>query len=90
MNQQFSIIVWFLYYYRGIHSYIKQVTLLRTIGHLKFAYVRFEILKITQHPEDSTIKIRWRIRGITALKVAIAFWKYKLWNIKEMFDKSER
>lgn len=60
------------------------------MGHIKFAYVTFEILKITQHPEDSTIKIRWRIKGISALKVMVTFWKYKLWNFKEMFDKTER
>ncbi|KAJ8931491.1 hypothetical protein NQ314_015562 [Rhamnusium bicolor] len=70
----------------GLYSYVKQVALLRTIGHLKFAYVKFEILKITQHPEDSTVKIRWRIRGISALRVMLTFWKYKLWNYKEIFD----
>lgn len=50
---------------------MKQVALLRTVGHLKFAYVKFEILKITSHPEDGTIKIRWRIRGISGLRVKI-------------------
>ncbi|KAJ8949577.1 hypothetical protein NQ318_016208 [Aromia moschata] len=70
----------------GLYSYVKQVALLRTVGHFKFAYVMFEILKITQHPEDSTVKIRWRIRGISALKVMLTFWKYRLWNFKEIFD----
>ncbi|KAG5882813.1 hypothetical protein JTB14_024570 [Gonioctena quinquepunctata] len=73
----------------GLYSYVKQVALLRTIGHLKFAYVKFEVLKITHHPEDSTVKVRWRIRGISAWKVMLTFWKYKLWNIREMFDKTE-
>lgn len=31
--------------------------MLRTVGHLKFAYVKFEVLKITQHPDDNTV--RW-------------------------------
>lgn len=66
------------------------MSFLRTIGHIKFAYVTFEILKITQHPEDSTVKVRWRIKGISALKVMVIFWKYKLWNFKEIFDKTER
>lgn len=64
--------------------------MLRTVGHIKFAYVQFEILKITQHPEDSTIKVRWRIRGISALKIMMTFWKYKLWDFKKVFEKSER
>ncbi|KAF4532551.1 hypothetical protein B566_EDAN010843 [Ephemera danica] len=73
----------------GLYNYVKQVALLRTVGHLKFAYVKFEILKITSHPEDGTVKIRWRIRGISALKVMLTFWKYKLWNIKEAFEHQE-
>lgn len=70
----------------GLYSYVKQVALLRTVGHLRYAYVKFEILKITQHPEDNTIKVRWRIRGVSGLKVMFMFWKYKLWKIKEIFE----
>lgn len=73
----------------GIFYYVKQIALLRTIGHLKFAYVKFEILKITMHPEDGTVKVRWRIRGISGLKVLFMFWKFKLWNMKEIFDNQE-
>lgn len=49
--------------------YVRQVALLRTVGHLRFAFVKFEILKITKHPEDGTVRIRWRIRGLSGLKV---------------------
>ncbi|KAJ8978542.1 hypothetical protein NQ317_009485 [Molorchus minor] len=70
----------------GLYGYVKQVALLRTYGHLKFAYVKFEILKITQHQEDSTVKVRWRIRGVSALKVMLSFWKFRLWNFREIFD----
>ncbi|XP_052868950.1 uncharacterized protein C6orf136 homolog isoform X1 [Anopheles cruzii] len=73
----------------GLYHYVKQIALLRTVGHLKFAYVTFEILKITKHPEDNTVKIRWRIRGISALKVMLQFWKYKLWKLKEIFNDQE-
>ncbi|KAK9746813.1 Protein of unknown function DUF2358 [Popillia japonica] len=73
----------------GLYNYIKQVSLLRTVGHLKYAYVKFEILKITQNPEDSSVKVRWRIRGISGIKVMVMFWKYKLWNMNEIFDKTE-
>nr|CAG4649508.1 EOG090X09QP [Scapholeberis mucronata]SVE93744.1 EOG090X09QP [Scapholeberis mucronata] len=73
----------------GLYNYVKQVALLRCVGHLKFAYVRFEILKITQHPEDGTIKVRWRISGISGLKVLLQFWRYKLWQWKEIMNKQE-
>nr|CAG4637184.1 EOG090X09QP [Ceriodaphnia reticulata]SVE73063.1 EOG090X09QP [Ceriodaphnia reticulata] len=73
----------------GLYNYVKQVALLRCVGHLKFAYVRFEILKITQHPEDGTIKVRWRISGISGLKVLLQFWRFKLWQWKEILQKQE-
>nr|XP_049698792.1 uncharacterized protein LOC110374652 [Helicoverpa armigera] len=73
----------------GLFHYVKQVALLRTVGHLKFAYVKLEVMKITAHPEDSSIKMRWRIKGISGLKVFFMFWKYKLWNMKEVFQDQE-
>jgi hypothetical protein len=48
-----------------------------------------EVLKITKHPEDMTVKVRWTIRGIGGLRVMMNFWKYKLWNIREIFDNTE-
>ncbi|XP_015599172.1 uncharacterized protein LOC107269613 [Cephus cinctus] len=74
---------------KGLFHYVKQIALLRTVGHLKFAYVTFEVLKITMHPEDGTVKVRWRIRGISGLKVMFLFWKIKLWNIQEAFQEQE-
>ncbi|CAH0699344.1 unnamed protein product [Spodoptera exigua] len=73
----------------GLFHFVKQVALLRTVGHLKFAYVKLEVMKITAHPEDSSVKMRWRIKGISGLKVFFMFWKYKLWNMKEVFRDQE-
>lgn len=39
--------------------------------------------------EDNSVKVRWKIRGISAWKVMLTFWKYKIWNIKEIFDNQE-
>lgn len=79
----------FVVFFRGLHHYVRQIALLRTVGHLRYAYVKLEVLKITKHPEDSSVKVRWRIRGLSGLKVMVFFWKYRLWNIKEIFDKTE-
>lgn len=73
----------------GLYHYVKQVSLLRAVGHIKYAYVKFEVLKITAHPEDHTVRIRWRVRGISAMKVMLTFWRFKLWNIKEVFENQE-
>lgn len=48
---------------------MKWASLLRLYGHFKFAYVKLNILKITKHPEDSTIKVRWQINGITTYQM---------------------
>ncbi|XP_076387036.1 uncharacterized protein LOC100879722 [Megachile rotundata] len=66
----------------GIYEYIKQISILKIIGHIKFAYVKCNILKMTMHPEDSTIKVRWRIEGISGTSVFLSFWKFSLWNLK--------
>jgi hypothetical protein len=59
------------------------------IGHIKFAHVKLDIIKITMHPEDATVKVRWRIRGITGLKMFFSFWKYKVWKIQEAIEKNQ-
>ena len=51
--------------------------------------MKFEVLKITQHAEDNTVKVRWSIRGISGLRVMLNFWKYRLWNVKELFESTE-
>ncbi|KOX79089.1 hypothetical protein WN51_09899 [Melipona quadrifasciata] len=70
----------------GITQYFKQITLLKIIGHLKYAFVKLEVLKMTMHPEDNSIKVRWRIVGISGTRVFLTFWKIKVWNAKEQTD----
>ncbi|KAK0179298.1 hypothetical protein PV327_005063 [Microctonus hyperodae] len=74
---------------KGIHDYIKQVLYLRVGGHVLYAYVKFEVLKITIHPEDNTVKVRWRIRGLSSLKVLVQFWKIKVTNFTESLKQLE-
>ncbi|XP_022232135.1 uncharacterized protein C6orf136 homolog [Drosophila obscura] len=73
----------------GLYHFVKQIAILRTVGHLKYAYVKFEVLKITKHPDDQTVRIRWRVRGISGLKVMFQFWKYKVWQLKEVLQDQE-
>ncbi|KAH8272948.1 hypothetical protein KR018_012446 [Drosophila ironensis] len=73
----------------GLYHYVKQIAILRTVGHLKYAYVKFEVLKITKHNDDYTVRVRWRVKGISGLKVMFQFWKYKLWQMKEVLKDQE-
>lgn len=72
----------------GIAPYMKQIMLLKLVGHLKFAYIKLNILKMTMHPEDSSIKVRWRIVGISGTRVFLTFWRFKAWNVKEQINDS--
>lgn len=73
-------------FYRGIEQYLKQIALLRLVGHLKFAYVKLKILKMTMHPEDNSIKVRWRIVGASGTRVFLTFWKIKMFNAREQVE----
>lgn len=59
------------------------------MGHLMYAYVKFDIFKITMHPEDNTVKVRWRIRGLSALKVVANFWRFKITKVNESISELE-
>lgn len=80
-----SLILFVFLPFRGLYHYVKQIALLRTVGHIKFAYVKFEILKITMDPDDNTVKIRWRVRGISAMKVFASSWISNRFNIIDSF-----
>lgn len=73
----------------GIYHYVKQVALLRTLGHLKFAFVKLEVMKITKHEEDGTVRVRWRIVGISGLRVFLTFWRFKIWKLKEEITENQ-
>jgi len=73
----------------GLYPYVKQVSLFRMWGHFKYAFVKFEILKITMHPEDASIKIRWCVKGISGSRMIFQIWKFKLWKMKEMLEQQQ-
>ncbi|XP_064458124.1 uncharacterized protein LOC135368647 [Ornithodoros turicata] len=70
----------------GLTSYVQQLALVRVLGHLRYANVKLEVLKMTLHKEDGTIRIRWRITGVSGLRVLLMFWKFKIWQWKKMMN----
>ncbi|XP_014207046.1 uncharacterized protein LOC106638415 [Copidosoma floridanum] len=74
---------------KGIYPYVKQMAWLRTVGHIKYAYVKMDVLQITMHTQDNTVRVRWRINGITGIRVLINFWKFKFWKIRESLKEAE-
>lgn len=70
-------------------EYVKQMSFLRLYGHLKYAYVKLDILKMTKHTEDSSVKIRWRISGISGYRVVFKMVQFRVWQPKKMIEQHQ-
>ncbi|XP_064617019.1 uncharacterized protein LOC135481018 [Liolophura sinensis] len=66
----------------GLNAYALQLSKLRFLASLKFAHMEVVILKCTIHPEDGTVRMRWRLKGLSQFK-ALMFWKFLPWNYKK-------
>lgn len=71
---------------QGLPGYVQQLALVRMLGHLRYAHVKLEVLKMTVHREDSTVRIRWRVVGLSGLRVLFMFWKFRIWEWKKMMS----
>lgn len=49
-----------------------------------------DVLKITKHSEDSSIKIRWRITGITGYRILYKMVQFRVWQPKQMIEKHQK
>ncbi|ODN06426.1 hypothetical protein Ocin01_00255 [Orchesella cincta] len=74
---------------QGLAKYIQQVAFVKIAGHLKFAFVKFEIINMSMSHEEGRITVRWRIKGLSGLRVMLKFWKYKLWKWQEIKNNQE-
>lgn len=54
-----------------------------------YAYVKLDVLKMTKHPEDSTVRVRWRISGITGYRILFKMIQFRVWRAKEMIDQHQ-
>jgi hypothetical protein len=59
------------------------VALIRFKVNWKLTYAKMHILKMTHDEKEGTIKIRWRINGVRAMRTFFQPWKIKVWKIKE-------
>ena len=66
--------------FKGLIFYIKNMHLLKILAHLKFVYVRPQIVKLTKHSEERRIVVEWRFVGLTMTRMAIRYIPDRLWN----------
>ncbi|KAL5012085.1 hypothetical protein ScPMuIL_010636 [Solemya velum] len=70
---------------QGVNAYAMEMAKIRMMSHFKFAHVHMELLKSTIHPEDGTVKIRWRISGLPQIKT-LQFWKFTPWTYRKSLE----
>lgn len=77
-------------HFSGIVDYVKQLSFLRLYGHFKYAYVKLDVIKMTQHMEDSSVKVRWRISGITGYRILFKMIQFRVWKPQKMIDQHQK
>lgn len=71
---------------RGLVAYQLTLVLWRFLFLCYYANARLEVLKLTKHPEDGTIRARWRIRGLPFHSVLLRFYRKDKSHLYRSFD----
>ncbi|XP_055012993.1 uncharacterized protein C6orf136 homolog isoform X2 [Boleophthalmus pectinirostris] len=59
---------------RGRVLYQLSLTFWRILCHMYYVDARLEVLKLTKHPEDGSVKARWRLRGVPVHSLLLRFY----------------
>ena len=66
----------------GLSSYMTNISILKIKSHIKYSHVKLDVLRATQHPDEGTVKIRWRIVGGPGfMKLITSIWKFNIVKI---------
>lgn len=71
---------------RGCRVYQLTLTLWRLLCQCYYAEARLEVLKLTKHMEDGTIKARWRIRGLPFHSLLLRFYRRDKSHLYRSYD----
>lgn len=82
--------VFLLLRFSGIVNYLKQMSYLRIYAHFVYAYAKVDVMKITKHIEDSSVKVRWRITGITGYSILFKMIQFRVWRPTQMIEQHQR
>ncbi|XP_029588118.1 uncharacterized protein c34h6orf136 [Salmo trutta] len=71
---------------RGRVLYQLSLSLWRLLCLCYYAEARLEVLKLTKHPEDRTIKARWSVRGLPFLSLLLRFYRKDKTDLYRSYD----
>ena len=63
------------------------LTYMRFKAHWHFTRVKLDVLKITCDESEGTVKVRWRVNGIRALKTMLTPWRVFSWKPKQSAER---
>ena len=70
-------------------EYKHQWSVLKIMGHLRYVFVRFMIMRCDILPEDSMIEIRWKALKMSYSKMLMNYFPKKLWNTENITNNSD-
>lgn len=79
----------FVFFYSGITEYKRHLCNLRLYVLFAYADVRLDVIKMTKHIEDSSIKVRWRITGIAGYTILLKMLRFRVWSSKRIIEQNE-
>ncbi|KAI3384694.1 hypothetical protein SNEBB_000660 [Seison nebaliae] len=69
--------------YKGVSSYVMQLTKYRLISHARYGFVRLKVVNAMDlNEENGTVGIRWRAEGIRNSTIFFKPWTIKFWQLK--------
>lgn len=75
--------------HRGLSAYMMELSKARILSHIKYAHLQMNIVKITAHPEEGSIRLHWRVTGLPQLKT-LQFWKFLPWTYRNSLKSESR
>ena len=64
----------------GLENYMLLINIMRMLAHIRFVYVRMNILSLKKEKEDGIIKVRWRVVGLGMGRMVLRYFPDRLWE----------
>ncbi|XP_071152432.1 uncharacterized protein [Mytilus edulis] len=73
----------------GIGMYSLNLSVIRILAYFKYTQITVQLLKITVHPEDGAVKVRWRVAGLSNT-ASLKFWNFYPGKYRENVEKDSQ
>ncbi|XP_022643670.1 uncharacterized protein C6orf136 homolog [Varroa destructor] len=71
----------------GLPAYMRQLSMVRLLAHVRYAHVKMNILKVYSDPVEAAVKVRWRVDALSGLRIVILLWKFNILKYRDFLNK---